>query len=251
VADHVLDHVRAPRPQYCLRLDLLARRLAGLEASALLEVGPGAGDLAAFLLSRGHRLTLVEPSTEALDALARRFRGRQGVELVAGDARAFSRPGAFTRVLVCEVLEHVEDDLGLLRHLAAQLAPGGRLLGSVPAFARRWSAADEAVGHLRRYERGQLSSALEVAGLQVSYLACYGFPVANLLGPARALAGRLRLRRGAATPAARSLGSGLQPGLLPWPGARPWRWALAPALWLQQRFADRDWGTGWVFEARR
>ena len=56
-------------------------------------------------------------------------------------------------LLLLDVLEHVEDDAGLLLKLASALTPGAYCLLTVPADMRLWSPADEAYGHFRRYDR--------------------------------------------------------------------------------------------------
>ena len=53
-----------------------------------------------------------------------------------------------------DVLEHIEDDAGALAAARDALAPGGRLLLTVPAMPCLWSRHDEANCHFRRYTRG-------------------------------------------------------------------------------------------------
>jgi 2-polyprenyl-3-methyl-5-hydroxy-6-metoxy-1,4-benzoquinol methylase len=62
-------------------------------------------------------------------------------------------PASFDYLFAFEVLEHIADDLSALREWTGFLKPGGRLLVSVPAHARKYGKADEIVGHVRRYER--------------------------------------------------------------------------------------------------
>jgi hypothetical protein len=54
------------------------------------------------------------------------------------------------------------------------LAPGGRLLISVPAYQWAWSDHDVENGHHRRYTRARAVAAVERAGLVVER-ATYGF----------------------------------------------------------------------------
>jgi SAM-dependent methyltransferase len=76
-------------------------------------------------------------------------------------------------ILLTDVLEHVEEDLSALRALRGMLAPGGRLLLTVPALPGLWTRHDEEHGHFRRYTRGQLRSLLLQAGLRVERLSHY------------------------------------------------------------------------------
>jgi hypothetical protein len=66
------------------------------------------------------------------------------------------------------VLEHVEDDVGLLASLHERLVARGRLFLYVPAFPVLFSANDTRVGHLRRYRRKGLLAAVEAAGFRVT-----------------------------------------------------------------------------------
>ena len=93
---------------------------------------------------------------------------------------------AFDLVLALEVLEHIRDDAASLRQWHSWLKPGGHLLLSVPAHSSHWSATDEWAGHFRRYERHELLKLLGGQGFVAVAAECYGFPLANMLGPLRA-----------------------------------------------------------------
>jgi SAM-dependent methyltransferase len=72
-----------------------------------------------------------------------------------------------TAEVVCllDVIEHLQDPVAALREAARVLAPDGRLVVTVPAHQWLWSAADEQLGHLRRYNRRTLYADLAAAGL--------------------------------------------------------------------------------------
>jgi hypothetical protein len=64
-----------------------------------------------------------------------------------------------------DVLEHVDDDVGLLREYAEQAAPRTRFIVSVPAFSWLWSGHDVFLEHRRRYTLQQLLRVVRDAGL--------------------------------------------------------------------------------------
>jgi len=73
--------------------------------------------------------------------------------------------GAFDTILALDVIEHLENDVGFLEKAHRLLAPGGRLLLSVPAFTLLWSQHDVTFQHHRRYRSSQLREAVRRAGL--------------------------------------------------------------------------------------
>jgi S-adenosylmethionine-dependent methyltransferase len=109
------------------------RSVVGSSAGPLdvLDVGGGTGGFAVPLAALGHRLTVVDPSPDALASLQRRA-GEAGVEVraVQGDAAGLldvAGPGSADLVLCHGVLEHVDDLAPAVAGLVAVLRPGGTL----------------------------------------------------------------------------------------------------------------------------
>jgi hypothetical protein len=65
------------------------------------------------------------------------------------------------------VLEHLTDPSMSIANLGDALRPGGLLLIHAPAHSRLFSAADEALGHKRRFDEDSIQRAVTDAGLQV------------------------------------------------------------------------------------
>lgn len=99
----------------------------------VLDLGGGTGGVAVLLAERGHRVTVVDPSPDALAALARRARESGLSERVTGvqgdEATLESVLAGRTVDLVCchGTLEFVDDPAATLRALAVALEPGGML----------------------------------------------------------------------------------------------------------------------------
>jgi glycosyltransferase involved in cell wall biosynthesis len=245
-----------PAPRFLLRLDAVRRLLPHLARDqAVLEVGFGAGAMLEELQAQGFcEVVGIDFSASAARLAGERLAAlppdrRPRLALATFDALdpAAARFGA---ILAFEVLEHVADDRGFLAQAYARLVPGGRMLVSVPAHQDRFSAWDELVGHVRRYERAELRARFEEAGFQVEVLWSYGYPLANLLE---------RLRRGVAAP-----GPGGAEGLhlrtaesgnrVPARGlvrllVRPA--TMAPFVFAQRRFFGGDRGDGYLLLARK
>ena len=89
-------------------------------------------------------------------------------EIQSGKPIVFKRAhavGDADVILLMDVLEHVDDDVGLLRAYAEPARPGTRFIVSVPAFSWLWSSHDEFLDHRRRYTLNQVLGVLSHAGL--------------------------------------------------------------------------------------
>ena len=74
----------------------------------------------------------------------------------------------FGGVLMLDVIEHVEDDLGfVVTTLGERLADGGWVMVSVPAYQSLFTSHDTWLKHYRRYSPRQCRDMLESAGLVV------------------------------------------------------------------------------------
>ncbi len=154
----------------------VTRALARAGQGFVLDVGCGTGANVAWLAQRTDptRVVGLELDSYAL-ALAR---GRDPkVHLVRADATHVPIvSGAASVVLCCDVLEHVEDDAAACRELARVLGKGGTLIATVPAGPGLWSLHDQALGHRRRYSRGELEQRLRAAGFVIE--TSHGFNLA-------------------------------------------------------------------------
>jgi SAM-dependent methyltransferase len=110
------------------------RRLeAGPTGQTVLDIGGGTGGFAVRVAELGHRVTVIDPSPDALAALDRRARERGVAELVSGrqgdlaGAADMVDPGAADLVLCHGVLGLVDDPADALAVIASLLRPGGAL----------------------------------------------------------------------------------------------------------------------------
>jgi SAM-dependent methyltransferase len=104
--------------------------------------------------------------------------------------------GHFDVVTCLDVIEHVEDDVAMLREVARVLKPDGAALFTAPASPALWSVHDESLHHKRRYRRGELLEKMERAGLapqKVTYLNAILLP---LIVPVRWIRDRITRSKG-------------------------------------------------------
>ncbi|MFJ5677406.1 methyltransferase [Streptomyces sp. NPDC093097] len=175
--------------------DALDRRVkaAGRDALDVLDTGGGSGNFAVPVARLGHRVTVVDPSPNALFALERRA-AEAGVadriRGVQGDAHGLFEVverGGYDAVLCHGVLEYVDDPAEGLRNAVDALRPAGTLSllaaglgGAVLARALaghfteahraltdpagRWGEGDPMP---RRFTAEQLTDLVTATGLQV------------------------------------------------------------------------------------
>jgi SAM-dependent methyltransferase len=170
VLDAVLDGLGPLRPR------------DGGGVPRILDAGCGSGRNMVLLAARGavSGIELAEPSLQAA-------RARNVGPVVPGslDEPLPFGDGAFDLAVALDVLEHVADDEGALRELARVLAPGGRLLVTVPQYGWLWGEHDVLAHHHRRYTRARLLERAARAGLEPERVTAFNTVLLPAIGVAR------------------------------------------------------------------
>lgn len=163
---------------YRAKAKAMRQILDGTSYTRILDVGAGSGFFSRHLLA----------DTSASEAWC--------VDIsydADSDDKASNKPIHYRReidrintdlVLLMDVLEHVDDDVGLLRSYVDKVPEGSSLLISVPAFQFLWSGHDVFLEHKRRYTLAQLEQVVLDCGLTIkssSYYFGSVFPIAATL----------------------------------------------------------------------
>jgi SAM-dependent methyltransferase len=141
---------------------------------SMLDFGCGTGSIASRLRECGYRTVAADVCGSVLDVCRRR--GLAVLDLT----REWPARRTADGILACDVLEHVDDDAGLLNRLRESLRPGGCLIGTVPAYEFLWSGEDYVSDHRRRYTRPGFHDLLRRTGYRVvwsSYFNTLLFPL--------------------------------------------------------------------------
>ena len=140
-----------------LALDSLLR---GVPFTRVLDIGAGSAIFSKQLLEdRAVSAVCVDPAYTS-----------ERLESHCGKPIQYVRdivPCAADLVLLMDVLEHVDDDVGLIRSSMKGAAPGAFAVISVPAFPSLFSAHDRFLEHKRRYRKHTLEDVVRAAGLKV------------------------------------------------------------------------------------
>jgi 2-polyprenyl-3-methyl-5-hydroxy-6-metoxy-1,4-benzoquinol methylase len=158
------------RPERKLQALKLTRRLRPfvppwVSEPSLLDVGAGSGILVEAAMQMGFKCKGVEPS-KWLQGIAE----RDGLPVVAGTMDQLPLEERFNVITLIDVIEHVEDPLGLLYSCKDHLEKGGVLAvvtpdcGSLAARLLGWRWWHYRVAHVNYFNRGTLKNALLAAG---------------------------------------------------------------------------------------
>lgn len=163
---------------YSSKAKAMLRMLKGTTPTIVLDVGAGSGFFSRYLLAQTNvkEAWCIDISYES-----------------DSNHRVSGKPVHFRRsidandsdlVLLMDVLEHVDDDVALLKEYAQKVPCGSQFLISVPAFDFLWSRHDDFLEHKRRYIIDQLEDSVVKAGLSVksaNYYFGIVFPIAATL----------------------------------------------------------------------
>jgi SAM-dependent methyltransferase len=221
--------------------------LEAARPTTVVEVGTGAGGLGTWL---ARRLTYVgvEPDDESRSITGARL-ATVGAGRVVASLDELPPEATFDLLCSFEVLEHIEDDVALLKQWRARIRVGGWLLLSFPAHSTRFGAHDELAGHLRRYDRATVADRLGRAGFEVERVYSYGAIGGQALEHLRNLRARRHGVRGSAEERTHESGHLFQPtssGVVLANAA----FAL-PLRLLQRPFRETEMGIGYVVLGRR
>lgn len=143
--------------------------------SKLIDVGAGSGFFSRSIADfrTGQQVICVDPNYE-LEQIeeAGNLRFVKAPPMSGGDVYLFM-----------DVLEHVANDVELLRSYINNARPGAKVFITVPAFMSMWSVHDEYLEHFRRYRLAEVVDVVSRAGLKIvhkRYLFGLIFPAAWL-----------------------------------------------------------------------
>lgn len=168
-----------PAPRYVLRRHRVLKHLDDRSPGQILEIGCGAGALLIDLAARGHTCSGYEISESAYDVAKQATNDYDAIQIYNEPAANWL--GKFDYIMAFEVLEHIEDDHAALAQWMQWLRPDGLAIFSVPSNKNIWTPSDIWAGHCRRYDKEDLVSLCEKAGLTVTTVEHYGFPLANIV----------------------------------------------------------------------
>lgn len=127
----------------------------------ILEVGSGLGTYSEKIIRDfKESLVLTDLDPDYVISLKKKYGKKKNVHVAKLDLtkkKDFSFP-KIDSVFALNVVEHIDDDVKVLRNVYDHLNPGGKFIILVPAHMWLFNCIDEAVGHYRRYTRKEILS---------------------------------------------------------------------------------------------
>lgn len=173
LGEHIGEHW-----YYRSKCAAMQKFLGNIRPTSILDVGAGSGFFSRALLDQSDAraawcvdISYPQDSDEQVGGKPIHF--RRSVDQLDTDL-----------MLLMDVLEHVDDDVGLLADYVAKVPSGANVLISVPAFRFLWSNHDVFLEHKRRYRLHEIETVAQKAGLEVvrgSYYFGAVFPIAASL----------------------------------------------------------------------
>jgi 2-polyprenyl-3-methyl-5-hydroxy-6-metoxy-1,4-benzoquinol methylase len=144
----------------------------------ILDIGCAIGNITQFYLDRD-RIIGLDVVDESLEVIRARFADYPNfeahhVDITTPELQRFASENIDT-VVMLNVLEHIEDDIGTLRGIWNVLVPGGRLLMLVPVIKALYGPMDKADHHYRRYSRAELNYKLRAANFEIEQQKYFNF----------------------------------------------------------------------------
>lgn len=155
-------------------------------AKTLLEIGCGNGYVLAGVQQTHPHLTLSgsELSRHALTIARERL---SNAALYDFDARSIPFRAEFDVVCAFDVIEHIDQDVDVLRQMRMACAPAGMVVVTVPQHRLLWSESDTYAGHKRRYSRTDLLERMRAAGLTPTLVTSFASTALPLMAVSRSI----------------------------------------------------------------
>jgi len=181
------SETQASGPAFIARTHLIAQEFRRLRPRSMVDIGCGRGHVTVVAARHARTVYAADLASNAVAETRRRLAFHADAHVACTDPFSGDWPGcapppeAFEVALLSEVLEHIDDDVEMLKSVHGLVARNGRLVITVPAHMALWTQWDVVAGHVRRYERAELLAKLTQAGFAPERVRTWGFPVTGWL----------------------------------------------------------------------
>ena len=163
-------------------------RFDGYLGSEVLELNAGPGHTTSLLL-KAKRLVAVDEDPVHVETLRRRFGHMENVTILPASDIDHVEP--LDTAVVFDGLQRAAEPKEFLTEVASMVRSGGHILIQVPAGVGLFGPTDQAVGHVRRFEKSDLADLVRAVGLELvkmegaNRLGAVGWRLHHAIGSAR------------------------------------------------------------------
>ena len=152
---------------------LFSKYLGRKDRKKILEIGCGTG----FVLKGLSRFTNLELYGAELYIEGLKFAKKRlpEAEFIQLDAKDIPYEAYFDAVGAFDVLEHIDEDILIMKNVNKSLRSKGLFFITVPQHKWLWSGQDETAYHKRRYSRKEMFEKLKLSGFSIEFISSYIF----------------------------------------------------------------------------
>lgn len=133
---------------------------------SFLEIGCGTGYILNNIVERYENMQIYGSELYG-PILSEVTKSKDNTTLFQMDARNIPFENEFDLIGAFDVLEHIQEDITVLKQIHKALKINGGVLMTVPQHPWLWSKTDEYLQHFRRYTAGDIKNKLNTAGFRI------------------------------------------------------------------------------------
>lgn len=158
---------------------LFKKYLGTSDSKKIMEIGCGNGFILKGLTElKNYKLSGADIHIQGLKNSKERL---PDVDFIQLDATRMPFEKEFDAIGAFDVLEHITDDVKVIKNAHKALQSGGYFLVTVPQYQWMWSNMDDIDQHKRRYAYSELNTKLTQNGFKVIYLSSFVFVLFPLM----------------------------------------------------------------------